>query len=95
MEIKLIKNYEPFVKKKDMNLCEWLNGFQLKFVHQTYILFAHTKEEFEKWGKAFMFILGKDIIYIKYNRLFSENKNKLKIYKNNKIESIHQYEHER
>ena len=92
MDIKLIKNYEPFVKKKDMNLCEWLNGFQLKFVHQTYILFAYTKEEFEKWGKAFMFILGKDIIYIKYNRQFSENKNKLKIYKNNKIESIHQYD---
>ena len=59
IDIKTITNYIPTINKKDVNLCDWNYGFQLICQKKNFVLFSQTKEEFEKWGKAFSFILGR------------------------------------
>ena len=58
-ENKDITNYIPTVNNEDLNLCDWTHGFQLVCQKKTYVLYSQTQEEFDKWGRAFCFILGK------------------------------------
>ena len=76
IDIKNITNYIPTVNNEDLNLCDWTHGFQLVCQKKTYVLYSQTQEEFDKWGRAFCFILGKKTY--DNNNNFKKKKQELK-----------------